>query len=472
MFDSVRTRLTLWYTAVMAAVLLVLALLTYVFLHRNALRRTDTTAIEQADSFLKTVDAEARDVAVPRGLQESLTTAIAEHRFRDTLFFVLNQSGEIIASSPADHFPDFRPDLSRIALGHGELQTIRFGHRSFRTYFRPFSVQHTDCALVVLQSLHPQEEFLEALTRTFALIIPLAVILAGVGGYFLADKSLSPVASMGAQAGRITAECLHARLPVQNEKDELGQLAQTFNGLLDRLDLAFEQQRRFVADASHELRTPVAILCGESDVSLSQPNRAPEEYRESLVILHAEARRLKHIVEDLFTLARADAGQHPLVLSDFYLDELVAECARNMRTLASAKQIALRCEPFSEMLITADEPLLRRLLLNLIDNAIKYSASGGQVTLSGAQTEHGFRIVVQDAGEGIPADLQPRVFERFFRADKVRSRSESSGTGGAGLGLSISLWIAQAHGGRLELTASGPQGTAFTVFLPKQPPAD
>jgi len=207
-------------------------------------------------------------------------------------------------------------------------------------------------------------------------------------------------------------------------------------------------------------------------VTLSQPNRPPEEYRDSLVILHAEARRLKHIVEDLFTLARADAGQHPLVLSDFYLDELVAECARNMRTLASAKQIALRCEPFSEMLITADEPLLRRLLLNLIDNAIKYSASGGQVTLSGAQTDHGFRIVVQDTGEGIPADLQPRVFERFFRADKVRSRSESSGTGGAGLGLSISLWIAQAHGGRLELTASGPQGTAFTVFLPKKPPAD
>src|SRR5207253_8223709 len=139
----------------------------------------------------------------------------------------------------------------------------------------------------------------------------------------------------GMQAGRIGADNLHERLAVQNAKDELGHLAQSFNRLLDRLDLAFAQQQRFVADASHELRTPVAILCGEADVTLSQSDRSPEEYRESLAILRAEAHRLKHIVEDLFTLARADAGQHPLVLGDFYLDELVSECARNVLTLAS-----------------------------------------------------------------------------------------------------------------------------------------
>ena len=318
--------------------------------------------------------------------------------------------------------------------------------------------------MIVLQSLHPQEEFVENLVATFSVIIPLAVLLAGLGGYFLARRSLSPVTAMGVQAGEISADNLHARLPVENAKDELGQLAQIFNRLLDRLDSSFEQQRRFVADASHELRTPVAILCGESDVTLSQADRSPQEYRESLTILHAESRRLKQIVEDLFTLARADAGQHPLILSDFYLDELVTESVRNMRTLASAKQISLHCEAPKELPIRADEPLLRRMIVNLIDNAIKYTPARGDVIVQCEEVASSYQIVVRDSGEGIPTDLQPRVFERFFRADKVRSRSETGG--GAGLGLSISLWIAQAHAGRIELTSSTSAGSVFTVFLP------
>ena len=221
-----------------------------------------------------------------------------------------------------------------------------------------------------------------------------------------------------------------------------------------------------MADASHELRTPVAILYGEADVTLSQASRTPEEYRESLAILRGESRRLKHIVEDLFTLARADAGQHPLLLAEFYLDELVAECARNMRTLAAAKQVVLHCEAPKEMLIRADEALLRRMILNLIDNAIKYTGTGGEVSISCGEEASFYSVTIRDTGQGIPNELQPRIFERFFRADKVRSRLESDG-GGAGLGLSISLWIAEVHGGRLELTRSDPSGSTFTIFLPK-----
>src|SRR5262249_26815713 len=157
----------------------------------------------------------------------------------------------------------------------------------------------------------------------------------------LARRSLSPVVAMGAQASHIGAENLDARLKVRNPRDELGQLARTFNELLDRLGRSFEQQRRFVAGASHQLRTPRAILSGEAEVTLSQEKRSEAEYRESLEILRKEAKRLKHIVEDLFTLARADAGQHPLELSDFYLDELAAECSRSVRTLAAPKKITV-----------------------------------------------------------------------------------------------------------------------------------
>ena len=476
MFSSVRVRLTLWYTAVMAAVLVVLALVTYFILQKNAMRRTDAAVVEQADSFLNTVQAEMHDASGPESLRDGVESAISEHKFRDILFVVLDQSGQILAwsenSVPQNRSNDdaqesLQDSVRRITQDKRPFQTVRVGRRSYRSYVRNFSVDRKDCALVVLQSLHPQEEFLETLTGTFGLLIPLALLLAASGGYLLAWRSLSPVAAMGSQAGRIGADNLHQRLSVRNPKDELGKLAGSFNRLLDRLDQSFEQQRRFVADASHELRTPVAILCGEADVALSQSSRAPEEYRESLTILRTEAGRLKRIVEDLFTLARADAGKHPLVLSDFYLDELVTECVRNMRTLGVAKQIGLRCEGSGEMLIHADESLLRRMVLNLVDNAIKYTPSGGDVLISCGETNSLYTVAVRDTGVGIAGQLQPRIFERFFRVDVVRSRTESDG-GGAGLGLSISRWIAEVHGGALELTSSNSGGSTFTASVPKR----
>lgn len=475
MLSAVRVRLTLWYTAVLTCVLVALAISTYFVLQKNAMRRTDAVAAEQAESFLKTVQAEVRDESGPGNLSEGVNVALQEHHFRDTFFIVLDQQGSIVASSenlvsvgrPSGTPLELWKDLTqKILRDQRVFQTVRVGRRAYRSYFRAFTVERKNCVLVVLQSMHPQEEFLETLVGTFALVIPLAVLLASTGGYFLARRSLLPVAAMGAQAGLIGADNLHERLPVANAKDEFGQLAQIFNRLLDRLDESFQQQRRFVADASHELRTPVAILCGEADVTLSQPERQPQEYRESLAILRAEARRLKHIVEDLFTLARADAGQHPLVLSDFYLDELVSECARNMRTLAAAKEIVVHCGVFREMLIHADESLLRRMVLNLMDNAIKYTPPGGQVHISGGEKDAFYCVTIQDTGQGVSLELQPRIFERFFRADRARTRSESDG-GGAGLGLSISLWIAEAHGGALELTRSDSSGSTFTIYLPK-----
>jgi heavy metal sensor kinase len=271
---------------------------------------------------------------------------------------------------------------------------------------------------------------------------------------------------MSGQASRIGAENLHERLHVKNPQDELGQLAASFNELLDRVSRSFERQRRFVADASHELRTPIAILCGEAEVTLSQPERTQAEYRESLDILREEAKRLKHIVEDLFTLARADAGQYRLTLSDFYLDELASECCKNVRTLASAKRIAIGCETEGELPIRADEALIRRMLLNLLDNAIKYTPAGGKVCIRCGEQGEQYCLSVEDSGSGIPEDLQPRIFERFFRADKARSHAESD-SGGAGLGLAITAWIAGVHGGAIELTRSGSEGSVFTVFLPK-----
>jgi heavy metal sensor kinase len=482
MVDSVRVRLTLWYTAVLAVVLLVLSLLTYFIFWRNAIQRTDANLAELAESFLVTLQAELEDQTGPDPFLAAARVAIAEHHFRDVGYLIVDPVGKVVVSSQdlAPSSNETASPLSRILSSRkfqrfleaslhsdrftGEVEGEKGGYRGCT---RHFTARGRDYRLIILQSLHPQKEMMEEAASTFSWVIPIAVLLASAGGYFLARKSLAPVVAMSSQAGRIGAANLHERLAVQNERDELGHLAQSFNSLLDRLSQSFERQRRFMADASHELRTPVAILRGESEVALSQQERSADEYRESLGVLHQEAERLTHIVEDLFTLTRADAGQYPLQPRDFYVDELIGECMHSARTLALAKNISLNFEGAPESPLHADESLVRRMILNLLDNAIKYTPAGGRVTVSCRRSGDEYALSIKDTGSGIPAELQPRIFERFFRVDKARSRSESDG--GAGLGLSISRWIAEAHHGRLELTGSDSTGSTFTAYLPAAP---
>jgi two-component system, OmpR family, sensor kinase len=483
MLDSVRVRLTLWYTAVLTFVLIVLALITYSIFWRSTLQRTDVNLSELSEAFLTTLDAEAKDQIGSDSLKEAGQVAINEHRFRDHVFAIFDDAGNIVVTSegalpsaPANgssvggplSSPSFQRFLDASSHTDRLFGKVKGGKDGYRAFARRFSSSGKTYTLVILQSLHAQQEMLEEVTATFAWVIPIAIVLASVGGYFLARKSLAPVVAMSSQAGRIGAANLHERLAVQNERDELGHLAQSFNSLLDRLSQSFERQQRFMADASHELRTPVAILRGETEVALSQEARSLKEYRESLEVLHQEATRLTHIVEDLFTLTRADAGQYPLQPRDFYLDELVGECVHSARTLALAKKISLNLEESSESPIPADESLLRRMILNLLDNAIKYTPEGGRVTVTCKRVADEYVVAITDTGGGIPVELQPRIFERFFRADKARSRTENDGSG-AGLGLSISRWIAEAHHGRLELTRSDSTGSTFTAYLPTGP---
>src|SRR5260221_6048352 len=229
-----------------------------------------------------------------------------------------------------------------------------------------------------------------------------------------------------------------------------------------------------MADASHELRSPVSIIRGEADVTLSQA-RTPEEYRGSLAIALDEARRLSQIVDDLFTLARADAGQYPLRPRDFYLEELDVECVRAARSMAAARSLTLRYEPDGEMPIHGDELLVRRLTMNLLDNAIKYTPEGGEINVACHRAGSEYSLTVRDSGPGIPAEAREKIFERFFRLDPARTQDRRAlgaaetaapATTGAGLGLAIARWVAEAHHGRLVLWHSDASGSTFAAFLP------
>jgi two-component system OmpR family sensor kinase len=481
MLDSVRVRLTLWYTGLLTVFLVALALTTYFIFWRSTVERTDSNLAEVAEAFLTTARAELEDNTGPDAAKYATQEAIVEHRFRDHVFVVLDPNGKVLTSSEEPPLKGreavsaanllssvaFQELLAHSAMTDRSFENVQGDRSGYRAYVRKFPLKGQTYTLIILQSLHVQQEMLEEVRVTFAWVIPLAILLASGGGYFLARKSLAPVVAMSTKAGRIGAENLSERLPVQNARDELGHLAKSFNELLERVDQSFERQRQFMSDASHELRTPAAILRGESEVALSKGERPAEEYRESLTVLHEEAQRLTQIVEDLFTLTRADAGQYPLSPKDFYLDELVADCVHATRSLALAKKITLGAELPEELPIRADEGLLRRMILNLLDNAIKYTPSGGQVRVSCARAGSEYALRVKDSGPGIPAELQDRVFERFFRVDKARTRTEGDGVG-AGLGLSIARWIAEAHCGRLVLTQSDSSGSTFTAFLPAQ----
>jgi two-component system, OmpR family, sensor kinase len=493
-FGSMRIRLTLWYSAVLALVLLFLSLTIYWIVKKSMMERTDADLTQLAGSFLATFNAELQDPENPDGIVSAAHQSMVEHNYRDHTFAVLDASGNVLADSrtllPSDNLngandsSNSGTDSSKTdgsaardsidaciaaTAWDRSFRTASVGHHQFRCYSVPFAAKGGAYRLLIVQSLHAQREVLERVGLAFEWLVPLALLLAATGGYFLARKSLAPVLAMSVQTDRITAHNLHQRLPVQNPAGELGRLATTFNRLLDRLDQAFDRQRRFIADAAHELRTPVAILRGEAEVAISQPSRSPAEYRESLVALHEEAKRLAKIVEDLFTLTRADSGQQALTRLQFYLDELVAECARSIRTLANGKQISLAVDAASELPICADETLLRRMLLNLLDNAVKYTPAGGSISISCRAVPSGVEIAVADNGPGIPSQLQSRIFERFFRVDPARSRGAGVGEmeGGAGLGLSIARWIAEAHNGRLDLSRSDGSGSVFTVFLPQ-----
>ena len=456
MFDSVRTRLTLWYLAILALVIIFFAVLTYFSTVRVLNRDLNSRLEEMSRNFKFALDAEQADEEENRQSDQTISETLNEFSFRDYQFAVFASDGRLIASTVKFLLPNGVENSS-------PLSDVKIKSETFRVYAAPLESGQNQYRLLIFYSLKEQKTFEYRLTRIFLVAVPLALLLAGIGGYFLARKSLAPIVEISRQASQIGATNLHERLPVVNQKDELGMLAETFNLLLSRLENSFAQQRRFMADASHELRTPLAIVRGESEVALLKSNRSSKDYRESLSIVHDESKRLTRIVEDLFTLARADAGQFQTNFTQIYLDEILADCVRAVRVLAEKRHVTIALEAAEDLLFQGDKELLHRMFLNLLDNAVKYNRENGTIKIEARVADGRFRITFSDTGIGISTEDQPKIFERFYRADIARSRAEETETSGAGLGLAIADWIANLHHGNIELVSSGETGSVFAV---------
>jgi heavy metal sensor kinase len=291
--------------------------------------------------------------------------------------------------------------------------------------------------------------------------LPAALILTAAGGFLLAKKSLLPVVTISEHAEQISAKNLNERLKITNPEDELGRLASVFNALLSRLDISFRVMREFMADASHELRTPLTIIQGEAEVSLSNSGTV-SDYRQSLSIIRDQAKRSARIVSDMLALARADAGEQNWRMEELYLNDLVEESCQGAQSLAALKGIRFTYEAGEDVMFKGNEELLRRMIVNLIDNAIRYTPAGGSVSVKFLCEESCARLVVSDTGIGIPPESIERVFDRFYRVEDSRTRA----SGGSGLGLSIVKLAAEAHRGSVNLVSEANNGSTFTVSLP------
>ena len=450
MIKSLRVRLTAWYVAFFSVLFVLFGVFLYEVLARSLEARLDQTLVSEAEVtaglLADELDEMHGDVA------KASVEAVSEMRVKGSMAVAIFRDSKLLAASG----PVPSAELATLLRGAPEDGVL--AARDARV-----AVHRMDMySIVAYGPMAPIAANLRLVRQSLLIGAPLMLLLAGLGGYLLATHSMAPIGWMAEQAHKISGSSLDRRLEIGDAAEELQLLAASFNELLGRLDQSFEAMRRFVADASHELRTPLSVIRGEADLALSH-DRSSAEYREALAVVLDESRRLSRLVDDLLNLARADAGRVRLQEEDFYFNELVAECCRSLAPLAAARDIRVECPCDIDIPFRGDEQLLRRLVLNLVDNAIRYTPAGGLVTAAVEAKSHGVRLQVSDNGPGIPPEAAPHIFERFYRVSRARSRDE----GGFGLGLSIVKWIAETHRGAVELD-SGPEiGTTFTVTLPQ-----
>ena len=435
MIRTFRSRLTAWYLGLFALLFAGFGLFVYSFLARSLAARVDEMLASEVTTAANLLPDEIQESG--GDALKGATEVVSELKFRSGTIAIF-QGGKLLASNGP--VTDARGSRSA-------RRTVRANGQSFE--------------VLAIEPAEGIDANLRIVRNVIWIGLPLFLGLAGLGGYYAAKYNLKPLESMAEQARQITSSNLHTRLDAGRAAEELAVLAASFNDLLTRLDQSFAAMRRFVADASHELRTPLSVIRGEADVALSQ-DRSPADYRESLAVILDESRRLSRLVDDLLNLARADAGRIRMQSDDLYFNDLVAECCRSVQGLAAAKGITIECRADRDVPFTGDETMLRRLVINLLDNAIRYTVEGGRVTAEIDTQPDSVRLRIVDTGIGIPAGAAPHIFERFFRADEARSRE----AGGFGLGLSIVKWIAESHGGDVKVESRPDEGSTFTVTLP------
>jgi signal transduction histidine kinase len=451
---SIRARLSLSYSALVLAVLATAAaVIASMESQRNLagldgeLKRLEMTVVAVVlNEFGEGLD-------LPGAVKEASTQVVMPGR----IFVVAQNDRSVVRVWGGDVSASWRPDI--LSPDEGATPVTVNGSR-YRMVSRRVTATDHPFIVAVLASMAPLEEDQRSLFRTLTIGIAAALSVAVLGGLLIGKLALRPLSAMAVQAAALGERNLTTRLAAPNPHDELGQLAASFNGLLGRLSSVLSSQRQFMADASHQLRTPVSVVRTTADVTLRQPHRPEHDYREAVTIVAEQAVRLTKFVDAMFVLSRAEAGGRTIRPEPVYLDEIVADCVRELSVLAVERGVRVQATGDTDVSFVGDDDCLRQLFTNLLDNAVAHTREGGLVTADTKVNERQIRVRISDQGDGIAASDRERIFERFTRLDRRRS--------GAGLGLPIARWMAEAHGGTLELDASSSHGSVFLVTLPRE----
>jgi signal transduction histidine kinase len=467
MIDSVRVRLALWFVLVLAILQVGFCTTVYFLLSHSIYTSVDTILGKVTQDVTAALGDQLNNdpdtFYVPaRALQSLYHTGGA--------FAIYDLNGHLLADRPEGTAARLAPFPSdRSPSENLQLYTLTLGKSNqHRMSAQVVSFPDHGVSYVVVTShmLDPMLSDVRVIRRIFNIAVPILLVLAGLSGWLLSRKSLAPVVEMAERARRIGADNDSERLRVYNRRDELGRLAIAFNELLDRLSNALSQQRLFMAEAAHELRTPISVIRTATEVTLDQEHTDETEYRAVLSIAAAQARHLSRTVEDVFRLARADMGHDNLRIANVYLDEVLGEAGRNAAILAQAKGISVVTLEMQESPFKGDEELLRQMVSNLLANSIKFTPRGGTISLGLEEHDGNYLISVEDSGVGIPSEAMDHIFDRFYSGRPAPIEDSDSTVIGTGLGLSIARWVAEAHHGTLRLLSTGEHGSTFVAELP------
>ncbi len=465
---SIRLRLTFWYVLLLAGLLVTFAGVLYAVLSFNLYhevdRRLQIRAADVQNSLATALELQSNPrMFILRGGRLILPAA---DTFATPGVFVQISTLEGVALTRSENLGTQTlvvadETLAQVARGESVYVNMSKDRVPLRVYIAPLLVRNQVlAAIIVAESLQGVTTTLQQLALWLLVTITAGLLLAFAVGALLARQALAPIDRITHTAYTIArSNDLSRRIETRVTPDEVGRLVTTFNQMLERLEALFHAQQRFVADVSHELRSPLTAIRGNLDLLRRSMAHVPETHAETLAAIEAETARMQRMVQDLLLLAQADAGV-PLEKRPVELDTLLLDVFRQARLNAGNVKVVLGSEDQLQVLGDADR--LKQLFLNLMDNAIKYTPSGGTVTLSFERQDQWARVSVADTGIGIPARDLPHIFERFYRVDKARSREK----GGTGLGLAICKWIVEAHGGRIQVQSQVGKGSVFTVWLP------
>ena len=461
---SIRFRLTVWHAGLLAGVLLLFGAAVYFGLERYLKSALEESVSQQARQIAETLLVSVHLSGEPYVAEEIMEHYDPEAHGR--FVRVTRADGSVLYASGEPEDRSFDPTNLPLLNGQAESGFSRQERlpdgNELLIYTLPYTAGGGGRYLVEVGAPYGQiESALRGLLLILSLALPVCVAIAAGGGYLLIRRALIPLNEMTRGAERITSRNLNERLPVAQTGDELERLAIALNRMIARLDDAFQHISRFSADASHELRTPLTVLRGELEaVAGRQP--LSQEVRETLGSALEEAERLTKIIESLLAISRLDAGEARMERMRLDLAELAAATTEQMRLLAEDKDISLQYEGAEQVEVEGDRARLKQVVVNLLDNAIKYTPPGGAVRVTVRADGDRAVLEVRDSGVGIPADALPHIFKRFYRVDKARSRQ----MGGTGLGLSIVKSICAAHGGRVAAQSVEGEGSRFRAELP------